>query len=110
MYDGTFGRFRSITDPTIGNHEYYGPGTVNTKGYFHYWNNPPHYYSFDTAGWHIISLDTNSEYGQIQSGSGQYQRLAQDSAPRRHPVRWVFFHHPRYSIDSHGSNSSLGSL
>src|SRR6266511_1769307 len=48
-----FGRFRAITLPTLGNHEY-------TKriapGYFWYWRGAPHFYSVDAGGWHIVSL------------------------------------------------------
>ncbi len=51
-----FGQFRSITDPTIGNHEYLTPGAA---GYFNYWNNIPSYYSFNADGWHFISLNSN---------------------------------------------------
>jgi len=43
----SYSRFLSITDPTIGNHEYVGSSAV---GYFDYWNNVPNYYSFNTGG------------------------------------------------------------
>src|SRR5262249_58312212 len=48
-----FSRFRSITNPTVGNHEYVTSGAA---GYFDYWDNAPHYFSVDTAGWHIVSI------------------------------------------------------
>src|SRR6476660_1453771 len=57
-----YGRFRAVTNPTVGNHEYdSGPGA---PGYFDYWDNVPHYYSFNVAGWHLISLDSTSQFGQ----------------------------------------------
>ena len=47
---GTYGQFHSITDPAIGNHEYVGS---DISGYEWYWNNVPHYYSYDAGGWHF---------------------------------------------------------
>ncbi len=38
----SYSLFNSITDPTIGNHEYVGSSAA---GYFDYWNNIPNYYS-----------------------------------------------------------------
>ena len=52
-----FNSLYSITDPTIGNHEYTGS---QAPGYFDYWNNVPNYYSFSTGGWHFISLNSNA--------------------------------------------------
>jgi len=49
------GQFRSITNPAIGNHE---PLTAGGAGYFEYWDNIPHYYSYDVAGWHVVTLDS----------------------------------------------------
>ncbi len=48
----SYSRFLSITNPTIGNHEYIGSSTA---GYFDYWNNIPNYYSFDAGGWHFTA-------------------------------------------------------
>ena len=36
-----FGRFRSITDPIVGNHEY--TSSASAAGYFDYWDNIPNY-------------------------------------------------------------------
>ena len=41
---GAYGQFYSITDPTVGNHEYVGS---DLSGYEWYWNNVPHYYSYE---------------------------------------------------------------
>ena len=53
-------RFRSITDPTIGNHEY--SYDAQASGYFNYWDSNKHYYSFNAGGWHFISLDSTSQF------------------------------------------------
>lgn len=99
-----FGRMRAITNPTIGNHEH---DTGNTDGYFDYWDNVPHFYSYDAAGWHIISLDSNSYFNQTTPGTDQYDWLVQDLSENTLPCSLVYFHHPRFSIGSHGDDSSL---
>src|SRR5215213_3998762 len=58
-YRPTFGRFRSISNPALGNHEWPAGDGV---GYFDYWDNVPNYYSVDAAGWHIISLNMIREF------------------------------------------------
>jgi len=67
--DRNFGRLRGITNPAIGNHEY---ETGTTQAYSSYWNNIPHFYSFNTAGWHFISLDNTVEFNQMDPSSVQY--------------------------------------
>src|SRR6185436_20993187 len=66
-----YSRFNAITNPTVGNHEYYhvGSGQYDAPGYFDYWNNVPHYYSFNAAGWHVISLDSTSQFNQTLPGT-----------------------------------------
>jgi fibronectin type 3 domain-containing protein len=73
-----FGKFRSITDPVIGNHEYTQFHDGTAPGYFDYWDNIPHYYSYETHGWHLISLDSTNFFNQTTPTSPQYQWLAND--------------------------------
>ena len=77
-----YGRLKSITDPTIGNHEYTGG---QAPGYFDYWDNVPHYYSFNAGAWHFISLDANSAFGQTAPGTPQYQWLQDDLTTNPQP-------------------------
>ena len=56
---GEYGQFYSISDPTIGNHEYIGS---DIAGYEWYWNNVPHFYSYNAGGWHFVSLDNISKF------------------------------------------------
>jgi hypothetical protein len=92
-----FGQFRSISDPTVGNHEYRDGGTA--KGYFDYWDNVPNYYSFDAAGWHIISLNSNCvRIGGCHLNSPQYQWLAADLAAHPNVCTIAFYHHPVYFV------------
>jgi calcineurin-like phosphoesterase family protein/Big-like domain-containing protein len=95
-----YGRFRSITNPAIGNHEYDGGAA---PGYFDYWDNAPHYYSFDARGWHFVSLDSTSQLGEMDPGSAQYEWLSQDLASKGAACTIVYFHHPLFNVGEEGS-------
>jgi hypothetical protein len=102
-----FSKFRAITDPAIGNHEYTnGPPT----GYFDFWNNIPNYYSFTSGGWHFVSLNSNSSYVGTSSTSAQYQWLAQDLAANSTACTLVFWHAPLYNIGPEGNASGMKSI
>ena len=101
-----FSRFQSITNPTVGNHEYTN-GVA--PGYFEYWNNPPQYYSFDIAGWHFISLNSNLPR-QMNPGTPQYYWLAQDLAKNASQCTLAYFHEPRYSIGSEGDTPRVAAI
>lgn len=70
-YDPSWGRLKSITHPSVGNHEYLTSGgtdcnTANAgaDGYFKYFGaaagiKGQGYYSFDIGTWHLIALNTN---------------------------------------------------
>ena len=103
-----YGRFRAITNPAVGNHEYdSGPGA---PGYFDYWDNVPHYYSYNVAGWHLISLDSTSQFGQTAAGSLQYQWLAQDLNANSAACTIAYFHHPVFSVGPQGSTTSMNAI
>jgi hypothetical protein len=102
-----YGRFRAITNPTIGNHEYQNGAA---PGYFDYWDNVPHYFSINTRGWHLISLDTNKAFGQTAPGTPQYQWLVDDLAANTQPCTLVYYHQPLYNIGQEGSSSYLAPI
>lgn len=106
--DTYFGRFRDITDPTIGNHEY--GGSAGPEGYLQYWGNPPHYYSVDTAGWHLISLDSNPKFNESNPASEQMQWLLKDLEASKSSCTLVFYHHPRFNVGSHVDAPELQDL
>jgi fibronectin type 3 domain-containing protein len=105
--NGSFGNLRAITNPTIGNHEY---ENGQASGYFDYWKSPPHYYSFDAAGWHVISLDSTSEFGQTDPGSPQYEWLEDDLAASTAACKVAYFHHPLYNVGPEGSTPRMSSI
>ncbi len=102
-----FGRFRAITDPTIGNHEYLTP---DAAGYFNYWNNIPDYYSFNAGGWHFISLNSNLAKLGAAGRAGQVQWLQQDLAANAQACTIVYYHHPLFNIGPEGPTTALSSI
>lgn len=118
-YDPTWGQYKAIEHPAIGNHEYYhgcpGP-SVGASGYFTYFGAAATplqptctakckgYYSFNIGAWHIIAL--NSECNQIGGcnvGSGQEKWLKKDLAANPTACTLVYWHRPYFT-----SGGSLG--
>jgi acid phosphatase type 7 len=107
VYDKSWGRFKAITHPSPGNHEYATPGAA---GYFAYWKVEP-WYSLDVGDWHVISLNSNCRsVGGCGPGSPQAVWLAADLAA--HPARCTlaFWHHPRWSSGLQGSDPGYDHL
>ena len=106
-YHSTWGRVRSITHPSPGNHDY---GTPGAAGYFAYFGPAAGdvlrgYYSVDIGGWHLVSLNSNcAPVGGCGSGSPQLAWLEQDLAAHPTPCTLAFWHHPRFSSGQHGSD------
>lgn len=96
-----WGRFRSITNPAIGNHEYEN-GVA--PGYFDYWDNIPDYYSYNAHGWHFIALNSNLSGSP---GSTQYNWLAADLQANAAPCTIAYFHHPVLNIGSEAPKYSF---
>ncbi len=104
---GTYGNFRAYTNPTIGNHEYEPDGAA---GYFYYWDNIAHYYSYTTGGWHFISLDSTSQYGQMGTSSAQYLWLQADLAANQGACTLVYYHHPLFNTGPEGKTPALAPI
>jgi hypothetical protein len=96
-FQPTWGAHKDRMYPTIGNHDYY---TTNADGYFGYFGaqaGPDRlgYYSFDYAGWHIVSL--NSIVG-VSTESEQYRWLVADLAkPRDTACTLALMHFPLFN-------------
>lgn len=115
-YDLSWGRVKSITHPSVGNHEYLTSGgtncTSNAAGYFKYFGSAAGssgkgYYSFNVGSWHLISLNTQcSQVGGCGSGSDQYNWLKSDLAANTNKCTLAFWHIPLFSSGGRaGSNS-----
>jgi hypothetical protein len=107
MQGTNFSQFRSITNPTIGNHEYV---KGSAQGYFDYWDNIPSYYSFDAGGWHFISLNSNGRYEGIDPKSSQYLWLSADLAAHAQACTIVYYHHPLFNIGPEGPSTGMASI
>ena len=103
-----FSRYNSITNPTIGNHEYSSSSTA--AGYFYYWNNVPNYYSYNIAGWHFVSLNSNYVRIPVQAGSAQYNWLAADLAANTSPCTLVYYHQPLFNIGQEPAQVSMSDI
>jgi len=102
-----FDRFRAITNPTVGNHEYIGS---DAPGYVDYWDNVPHYYSFNSRGWHFIALDSTSNFAQGAPGSAQYQWLLEDLNANTATCTLAYWHHPVYNIGPQGDSPRMNDI
>jgi Calcineurin-like phosphoesterase len=110
-YDLSWGRFKSITHPSIGNHEYLTSGGTGcditndgAAGYFQYFGTAAGtagqgWYSFDIGAWHIIALNSNCTNlsGGCGSTSTEYQWLQADLAAHPNQCTLAYWHIPLFS-------------
>ena len=102
-----YGKLKAITDPTIGNHEYTGG---QAPGYFDYWDNVPHYYSFNAGAWHFISLDANSAFSADRARHAAVQVAAERPPQQPQPCTLAYFHHPLFNIGQEGPTTALADI
>jgi len=104
-YDPTWGRHKNRTRPSPGNHDY---RTLNGAHYYSYFgpvagDSGVGYYSYDLAGWHIISLNSNVS---MAAGSAQERWLRADLAAHPTACTIAYWHHPRFSSGQHGNSTA----
>ena len=111
-----WGKEKSRTMPTLGNHEYLNSSdpTLKSKPYFDYFKGvngfkPPSvpapapgsssqgYYSYDRGSWHIVALNSNCAYVSCVEGSVQANWLQNDLASHPSQCTLAYFHHPLYA-------------
>ncbi len=113
-YDPTWGRHKSRTMPSVGNHEYGTPGASGYYGYFGAAAGDPSkgYYSYDLGTWHVIALNSNcSAVGGCGGGSTQEQWLRDDLATHPAACTLAYWHHARFSSSAaHGSSTTYQAL
>ncbi|HUP84225.1 MAG TPA: metallophosphoesterase [Acidimicrobiales bacterium] len=108
-YDATWGRFKAITRPVPGNHEYAGG---KAKGYFGYFgaaaHGPDGWYSFDVpSSWHVVVLNSVcAAVGGCGPGSRQYEWLRADLDATTSECIVAAWHHPRWSSGLHHSDDT----
>ncbi|HSX48517.1 MAG TPA: metallophosphoesterase [Candidatus Nanoarchaeia archaeon] len=114
VYQPTWGAFKGITHPSIGNHEYDSKG--NAEGYFDYFGaaagqRGQGYYSFDIGTWHLVALNSNCDLVSCNAGQAQEKWLRDDLSLNAAKCTLVYFHHPRFSSGSeHGNDQAVAPL
>jgi Calcineurin-like phosphoesterase len=124
-YDLSWGRLKSITYPSVGNHEYltHGGSSASTgcdasntgaAGYYQYFGaaagDPAKgYYSFNVGAWHLIALNTQcSSAGGCSASSPQGQWLAADLAAHPNQCTMAYFHIPLFSSGGRAASNANG--
>jgi hypothetical protein len=108
-FDPTWGRFKNITRPVPGNHDYH---TEGADGYFDYFGQRAHrgnggYYSFDLGAWHLVAV--NSGPGSISDE--QLDWIRHDLLRSDATCELAYWHHPRWSSGTtHGSDEDMAGL
>jgi len=107
VYAPTWGQYKSITYPAIGNHEYL---TSGASAYFSYFGMPS-YYSYTLGNWHMVSLNSEcSHVGGCQAGSPQEKWLLADLAAHPTQCTLVYWHEPRWSSGEHGDATQMATI
>jgi chitodextrinase len=118
-YDLSWGRVKSITRPSVGNHEYLtsggtdcNAGNAGAAGYFRYFGGAAGemgkgYYSYDVGAWHLIALNTQcSSAGGCGATSAQGQWLKADLAAHPTACTLAYWHIPLFSSGGRANANS----
>lgn len=101
VYDATWGRMKTVTYPTPGDHDYANSGGSG-RGYFTYFDVEP-YYSFDIGSWHLVSLNYELDH---TADSVQVQWLKKDLAATSRPCIGAYWGVPMFTSGSKGNDYS----
>jgi hypothetical protein len=118
-YDLSWGRLKSISHPSVGNHEYLTSGgtgchagNTGAAGYFKYFGaaaGEPNkgYYSYDVGSWHLIALNSQcGAAGGCESTSQQGQWLRADLAAHANQCLLAYWHIPLFSSGGSANTNS----
>ena len=114
VYDASWGQYKSVSNPAVGDNEYAGNGcsTPGASGYFTYFGDratPQEpgctasckgYYSYDVGAWHVVALNsecTQPGVGGCSASSPQVQWLKADLAAHPNTCTLAYFHRPYFS-------------
>ncbi len=114
QYDPAWGRFKAMTKPVPGNHEYI---TANAAGYFDYFNGAgvqtgiagergKGYYSWNIGEWHFVALNSNFAPGD-SADVAQVNWLRADLATNTQPCTAAYFHHPMINVGTHAGVAAM---
>ena len=118
-YDPSWGRLKSITHPSVGNHEFLTSGgtgcdasNAGATGYYSYFGSAAGskgqgYYSYDVGTWHLIALNSNcGDAGGCSATSPQGKWLENDLATHSNYCTLAYWHIPLYSSGGRANNNS----
>jgi hypothetical protein len=122
-YGQTWGRFKDISHPVVGNHEYGRIcGRDDASAYFDYFGAAAGtadkgWYSYDLGSWHFIALNSECSYGSGKEkvggcniGSEQEQWLRSDLADHKNFCTLAYWHEPRFSSGEHGNAQQMADI
>lgn len=106
-YDKSWGKWKSITHPATGNHEWYD----NLNGYKAYFGAQAYpagkpYYSWEAGEFHFVSVDSDP-MDNNGSDSTQLNWLKTDLANNTKPCVVGYMHHPRFTSGKYGDNAKI---
>jgi acid phosphatase type 7 len=98
-YDPSWGRFKSRTHPTSGNHDYL---TDNGAPYYRYFGAAAGeagkgYYSYNLGEWHIVSVNSSCPATNCGPNSPQEKWLRADLETSNARCTLLYWHVPRWS-------------
>ena len=107
-YEPTWGRHRSRTRPSAGNHDYETPGA---RGYYSYFGAQAGrgglgYYSYEVGAWHVVALNSELSPGEREE---QLRWLRADLQGHPTACAAAYFHTPLFSSGPHGDRSRMRS-
>jgi acid phosphatase type 7 len=99
IYNASWGRFKTKTNPVPGNHDYHVSGA---SGYFGYFGSraPAPYYAWNIGAWRFYAL--NSEIAH-DAASAQIAWLKKDLAANPKACVGAYWHKPLFSSAKHGN-------
>ncbi|MDX8143868.1 discoidin domain-containing protein [Lentzea sp. BCCO 10_0061] len=106
-YDKSWGKFKSITHPATGNHEW----EDNLNGYKSYFGVQAYpqgkpYYSWEAGDFHFVSFDSQKMY-DTGADSTQMTWLKADLAANTKACVVGYWHHPRFNSGEYGDKSKM---
>jgi len=112
-YDKSWGKFKSITFPVPGNHEY---KTRGAAGYFDYFGAAAAtrgrgWHATTIGGWRVIGINSMcDQIGGCDAGSPQSKWLASDLRRNAKSCTLAIWHYPRFSSGPHHNHPKLAHI
>jgi hypothetical protein len=120
-FGATWGAFKPLIRPALGNHEYQSSNTGDPSGYFDYFdgagvNSGPAgdrgngWYSYDLGVWHLVVLNSSNNCFPVlcQAGKPEETWLENDLAAHPGQCTLAYWHHPRFTSGATGDADLVG--